>query len=295
MKKSFFFLAALCIIPFIVFGQIDAGNGTENISNLLDPPTITNDTLPDGFVGFTYTVILTANGTMPIQWELEDGNLPPGLSLFSSLIDGNSIFGNPTTEGVFNFTLKAKNSTGYDTKDFSIKIFPEIYIITDTLPNGIIGVDYEQILAAFGTPPITWSLESGSLPQGLTLDTSGIISGNPTTEGVFNLTVKAQNSAGYDTKALSIIVENPIGIIEEETSNIVVFPNPTTGKLTIDNGQLIIDKIEIFDFVGRIVSSNHLISSSSNHKIDISHLNYGIYFVKIVTEQGMVVKKVLKQ
>jgi len=76
---------------------------------------------------------------------------------------------------------------------------------------------------------------------------------------------------------------------------ITVIPNPTTGELRITNYELRIDKIEVLDITGRIVSSNHLITSSSNLKIDISNLNAGIYFVKIVTEQGVTVKKVTKQ
>ena len=76
---------------------------------------------------------------------------------------------------------------------------------------------------------------------------------------------------------------------------ITVTPNPTTGELRIDNGQLTIDNVEVFDVYGRKLSSHHLITSSSHHLINISHLPAGLYFVKITTEAGMVVKKVVKQ
>jgi len=76
---------------------------------------------------------------------------------------------------------------------------------------------------------------------------------------------------------------------------ISVIPNPTTGELRITNCELRINKIEILDLMGKTLSSNHLIISSSNPTIDISNLNSGIYFVKIVTEQGVTVKKVTKQ
>ena len=76
---------------------------------------------------------------------------------------------------------------------------------------------------------------------------------------------------------------------------ISVIPNPTTGELRITNYELRIDEIEIFDIMGKQVTLNHPINSYSNPKIDISHLNSGIYFVKIVTEQGITVKKVVKQ
>jgi len=77
--------------------------------------------------------------------------------------------------------------------------------------------------------------------------------------------------------------------------NITLHPNPTTGELRIENGELRIKSVEVFDVYGRKLLSNHLITSSSNQKIDISHLNSGIYFVKITTEQGVIVEKIIKQ
>ena len=76
---------------------------------------------------------------------------------------------------------------------------------------------------------------------------------------------------------------------------ITLVPNPTTGELKIENGELKIENVEVFDVYGRKLLSNHLITSSSNHLINISHLHSGIYFVKITTEAGEVVKKVVKQ
>lgn len=81
------------------------------------------------------------------------------------------------------------------------------FITTTSLPDGKVGVAYSQALAATGTTPITWTLESGSLPAGLSLSSSGIISGTPTTAGTFTFTVKATNSAGSDTQELSIVIQ----------------------------------------------------------------------------------------
>ena len=81
-----------------------------------------------------------------------------------------------------------------------------VTITTDTLPDGKVGEAYSQTLTANGTTPIKWSI-SGALPDGLTLDeTTGEISGTPTTAGTASFTVKAENSAGSDTKELSITI-----------------------------------------------------------------------------------------
>ena len=80
-------------------------------------------------------------------------------------------------------------------------------ITTDTLPNGKVGEAYSHTLTADGTTPITWSVSGSALPEGLTLnETTGEISGTPTAEGTAKFTVKAENSAGSDTKELSITI-----------------------------------------------------------------------------------------
>jgi hypothetical protein len=57
---------------------------------------------------------------------------------------------------------------------------------------------------------------------------------------------------------------------------------------------LTINNVGIFDVYGKKLSSHHLITSSSNHQINISDFHTGIYFVKIITEKGAVTKKVIK-
>ena len=81
-------------------------------------------------------------------------------------------------------------------------------ITTASLPAGEVGQQYQaQLTASGGQPPYTWSLTSGSLPTGLSLSTSGVISGVPTAAGTFTFTVQVRdqqsNRAG---KNLSITV-----------------------------------------------------------------------------------------
>jgi hypothetical protein len=73
--------------------------------------------------------------------------------------------------------------------------------------------------------------------------------------------------------------------------NITLVPNPTTGELRITNYELEITDIEIFDVYGRKLKAEN----RRQNVFDISHLQSGIYFVRITTETGAVVKKVVKQ
>ena len=78
-------------------------------------------------------------------------------------------------------------------------------ITTVALPDGKVGDAYNQTLAATGTNPITWGIETGTLPDGLTL-VGDTIKGTPSKAGDFKFTVKATNSGGSDTKELTIKV-----------------------------------------------------------------------------------------
>jgi hypothetical protein len=73
-----------------------------------------------------------------------------------------------------------------------------VVIDTTSLPDATQGVAYSvQLLAHGGTPPYTWSIFAGSLPAGLTLSSSGLISGTPTgAPGTDDFTVQAVDPIG---------------------------------------------------------------------------------------------------
>ena len=206
-----------------------AGNSATLTVNIADSPssgtapTIVTKSLDDGMVGTPYNQTPFATGDVLIAWSVASGSLPNGLTLNAST--GN-ISGTPTISGTFGFTLKAKNSVGEDTKALSINIgMPTSsgkapIIITSSLSGGVVGTSYSQTPFATGDVLIAWSVTSGSLPNGLTLNTStGNISGTPTISGTFSFSLRAINSIGIDTKALSIII-SPI---------LVPVPTPKNG------------------------------------------------------------------
>jgi hypothetical protein len=90
----------------------------------------------------------------------------------------------------------------------------DLIITTTSLANGTAGVAYSATLAATGgVTPYVWSIVSGSLPAGLSLNAStGVISGTPTSAGTSSFTVQvtdAQNPADSDTQALSLTINPP--------------------------------------------------------------------------------------
>jgi putative Ig domain-containing protein len=150
---------------------------------------ITTSSLPSGQVGITYSAMLTASGgTTPYSWSLTSGTLPAGLTLDAST---GAISGTPTataTATTLTFTVTDSGSPGQSasanlTLSISSTGSSALAITTTSLPSGEVGTAYTATLvAAGGTAPYTWSLASGTLPAGLTLNiTTGAITGAPTT------------------------------------------------------------------------------------------------------------------
>ena len=80
-------------------------------------------------------------------------------------------------------------------------------IVAESLPDGMEGEAYSNRLTAKGTAPIIWSIVSGVLPEGLSLnEDTGEISGTPAGEGTEVFTVMAVNDLGEDIKEFSITI-----------------------------------------------------------------------------------------
>jgi uncharacterized protein YhjY with autotransporter beta-barrel domain len=167
---------------------------TIGANNLVLNPT----TLPNGFQGTAYNQTVTATGgTGSYTYSVTSGSLPAGLSLNTST---GAITGTPTGSGGSTFTIGAIDFNS-DTGSRSYTVFIGTNSLTlspSTLPNGTQTTPYSQtVTATGGTGPYTYAVTSGSLPAGLTLNTSiGVISGTPTTAGTASFTVGATDSHG---------------------------------------------------------------------------------------------------
>ncbi|MHC4714186.1 MAG: putative Ig domain-containing protein, partial [Planctomycetota bacterium] len=187
-----------------------------------DPLEITTTSLPDGEVGIAYSQTLQATGGLtPYSWAVISGSLPAGLSLNSST---GEISGTPTAYGTSNFTVEVTDSQAVPDSDqqaLSIYVAPADLVITTTsLPGGTVDVAYSETLQATGgVTPYTWAVITGSLPAGLSLNSStGEISGTPTTVEIANFTVEVTDSQGVpdtDTQALSITISEMAGVTYE--------------------------------------------------------------------------------
>ncbi|HSO75908.1 MAG TPA: putative Ig domain-containing protein, partial [Blastocatellia bacterium] len=172
--------------------------------------TVTPATVASGTVNNAYNQSFGATGgTSPYTFSLSAGSLPNGLTLSPA----GGLSGTPTQAGNFNITIMATDANlcvGTRAYTLTINCQP-ITLAPAGLPTGTVGGNYSQtITASGGTPPHTFSVTSGSLPAGLSLSSSGVLSGIPTTPGTSNFTVTptdASNCAG--SQGYSLTIDSP--------------------------------------------------------------------------------------
>jgi YVTN family beta-propeller protein len=97
-----------------------------------------------------------------------------------------------------------------------------LVVTTTTLPNGTVGLAYSQPLQATGgNPPYVWTVSSGSLPAGLSLSSTGVISGTPTKAAASSFTVTV-------TDAIRNSTAEPLGITIVATQTPTITTQPAS-------------------------------------------------------------------
>jgi hypothetical protein len=164
--------------------------------------TITTTSLPSGTLNVPYNSFVNAAGApVPFTWSVTSGSLPAGLTfLTTSTSSSAQITGTPTLLGTSKFSVQVTDSSGTSVSQalsITINTPPPLSVVTGSLPAGIVNTPYSQNLQAnSGTLPYTWSLANGTLlPIGLSLSSTGVISGTPIVNGTFNFTVQVKDSS----------------------------------------------------------------------------------------------------
>jgi hypothetical protein len=185
---------------------------TSATIDYVKPPVFTNGPPPASVVygtpygPFTYT----ANGKAPIAFTIASGNLPPGMNLSSS----GTIDGTPTATGTFAGTTRATN-VGFTNQAFSITVTcPTISVGPTTLPDPTqFAAGYSQSLNASGIPgTYSFAVTAGALPAGMSLSSSGVLTGPATAKGPASFTVTATGPVGFactGSRAYSFTVQAP--------------------------------------------------------------------------------------
>jgi subtilase family serine protease len=192
-------------------------------------PALTSPSATSFAYGTDNTFTITTEGTPPPALT-EAGALPPG-TLFVDNGNGTAtISGVPTQLGSFPVTVSATTSLGAATQDLDVTVGAvQAPVFTSPSSATISAGDPESFqMVATGTPAPTFSIVSGSLPPGLTLSDTGLISGTATVPGPFPVVVKASN--GVSPQATQNFVldadETPMFTVEPAASSVFYIGGP---------------------------------------------------------------------
>jgi uncharacterized protein YhjY with autotransporter beta-barrel domain len=204
--------------------------GSANYSVTVASPAISLSpaSLPSGTAGTAYSQPVTADGGIAPYTYNQAGPLPAGL-IFDSATGAFS--GTPTQSGSFNLSVSATDSTtgipASITQAYTLVITaPNVSIAPATLPAGTVGDAYRQTISASGgISPYSYA-QSGTLPPGLTFDTtSGDLAGTPTSAGSFNFSITATDSttgtAGTSMTSYTVAVGQAAPVASDDTAQTV--------------------------------------------------------------------------
>ena len=177
-------------------------------------PVITSNSLDGATVGSKYDQQLAASGAGPLSYRVSQGALPAGLSLSST----GRISGTPTFTAGYDgsdrvdFSVIANNGSDSAAKQLSITVTtPKPEFGSAALATATVGAPYNQVLpltTGYGT--LTYALDSGNLPRGLTLGSNGIITGTPeyaatySPTQVFTFNARVNGPTGSDNQSFTL-------------------------------------------------------------------------------------------
>ena len=149
-----------------------------------------------------YSFQLEAAGNKPITWDKISGKLPSGITLSNSGL----ISGTASKSGAFKFKVKASNSYGNDEKEYTLTIYQPVEIATASFKDGITGKSYSATAKLKKSDKtVTWTAEG--LPNGLTMNAKGKISGKPSVYGTFSVKITASNGAESVSKTIPLTIK----------------------------------------------------------------------------------------
>lgn len=136
---------------------------------------------------------LVTDGQVPFSYAITSGALPPGLSLNAST---GAISGTPTTVGTYNWDITITDALSRSSALSDTVVITSVAVaIAGDAPDNELTTPYNFIYSVQGSAtPLVVTLKTGALPPGLAISTAGILSGTPTTTGVYSWTLEAKDA-----------------------------------------------------------------------------------------------------
>lgn len=188
--------AAPGAVPLTVLAA-DGGCSCAGNFTVLPPLAVTTSSLPGAEVGAPYTVSLSGSGgASPYSWKA-GGSLPAGLTLGST----GELSGVPQAAGQLAVPLTMVDANGDSTSvTLTVAVLPPPTVQTQRVHAAHVDRPYDAVLHAVGgTPPYTWSVASGGIPDGLILESDGTLDGRAARAGNDTMTLAVTDALGVTT------------------------------------------------------------------------------------------------
>ncbi len=200
-------------------------SGSRSFTVTINPTvTITTTNSATWTAGLSFAqAIFASGGTGGKTFTTTASSLPPGITL--SL--GGALSGTPTSAGSYSFTITATDTVGAQgSQNYTFVVNPAVILSTTSLANWTINTpNYSAtVMASGGTGSLTFAA-GNTLPAGLSLSSTGVLSGTPTTPGTFNVMVVANDSLGASSSqtyplTIAAAVSVAPGSLPQDTINV---------------------------------------------------------------------------
>jgi hypothetical protein len=267
-----------------------SSNGGTVVDRRLGPQTLLPQTAVTGVELFTDCSVFVGRET--VYSVVKNGSPVPETDY--EVVDGKLTF---NTSGVYTVTMtneaiiSAPSYPATVTVEITVtEVITNTYTITATADvNGTISPSGEVVVEEGTDKRFTFTANSDYEVDQLLID--GVNVPDSIAGGSYTFI----NVNDNHTIAVSFRLINGVDELRITDYELQIYPNPTRGELRVTSYELQVTNVEVFDIYGKKVSSNHLITTSSHHLSNIAHLPSGIYFVKIRTEAGEVMRKAVKE
>ncbi|MDR2010830.1 MAG: T9SS type A sorting domain-containing protein [Bacteroidales bacterium] len=271
----------ISIIATIINGTAVDINYTKNFTIFVskahqtapEPPTLSSNT----------TTRITLNEVSDCEYNINGGNWQSS-PIFEGLTPSTAYTFTQRKKGTpTHWASPASTSATFSTSNTTLSLYTIIASVNDS---------------AFGTitPYGETQVEEGSDITFNITSYNGYVIDSVLVNDTFQGEIATYTFTNVQTNgSIVVIFKESLGVSETMLSDISIYPNPTRGELRVTSDKIQVTNIEFFDVIGKKLFTPLVLDPSYEIVINISHLQEGVYFVKISTKDGKIIKKVLKE
>ena len=243
-------------------------------------------------------------GGAETAWNLQyKGASDAGWTLVSNLSSPSYLLTDLQTNTLYQVQVQARCDVGeesgwtpavmFTTMDDQCTTPTDLHLVDTTTTTAIL--DWSQAAGTADTWTVyyrragedAWSMQAASTHP---YELYGLEEGTTYTAQV---TATCANGVTSDPCDPITFTTSTVGVRDYAWDHTEVYPNPTTGKFSIENSELRMENVEVYDVYGKLVMAVKV--GDNRAELDLSGNASGVYFTRIITDKGVVIKRIVKK